>query len=44
MKALIDHSGMWEIVETFDFGYDLSDPITVDAASEDVVYVLRRRR
>ncbi|PAY15588.1 N,N-dimethyltransferase [Rhodopirellula sp. SM50] len=44
MKALIDHSGLWEIVETFDFGYDLSEPITVDAASEDVVYVLRRRR
>lgn len=42
MESLIKQSGMWETVATYDFGYDLGDPITVDAASEDVVYVLRR--
>lgn len=44
MDALIRHSGWWETIETFDFGYNLKHPITVDATSEDVVYVLRRRR
>lgn len=44
MDALIAHSGLWEPIATYDFGYDLDDPITVDTASEDVVYVLRRRR
>lgn len=43
MQALIDHSGQWEIVETFDFVYDIDSPIVVDDSSEDVVYVLRRR-
>lgn len=44
MKTLIDRSGFWEIVETFDFGYDLSDPIEVDSTVEDVVYVLKRKK
>lgn len=43
MASLIGRSGLWETVATYDFGYDLADPITVDATSEDVVYVLRRR-
>ena len=43
MDALIRHSGLWESIATYDFGYDLNDPITVDGTSEDVVYVLRRR-
>ena len=42
MDALIRQSGLWESIETFDFGYDLNDPIQVDATSEDVVYVLKR--
>lgn len=44
MDALIKKSGRWDLLETFDFGYDVNDPIEVDATSEDVVYVLRRRR
>jgi SAM-dependent methyltransferase len=44
MTRLIGKSGMWEIVQTFDFVYDIESPVTVDAASEDVVYVLRRRK
>lgn len=30
-------------VETYDFSYDASEPTEVDGATEDVVYVLRRR-
>jgi len=43
MENLIDKSGMWEVAETFDFVYDVDSPVTVDATSEDVVYVLRRK-
>jgi hypothetical protein len=44
MDRLIRHSGCWEVVETFDFGYDLDQPIEVDGTTEDVVYVLRRKK
>ncbi len=44
MNRLIQSSECWEIVATYDFAYDLDDPIEVDAATEDVVYVLRRRK
>ena len=43
MDRLLQGSEYWDRVETFSFGYDLEDPIEVDAATEDVVYVLRRR-
>lgn len=43
MTRLIASSGEWEIVQTYDFAYDLADPIQVDSGTEDVVYVLRRR-
>jgi SAM-dependent methyltransferase len=43
MQALIDRSGDWDLVETYDFAYEIDDPIRVDAATEDVVYVLRKR-
>ena len=42
MDRLIQSSPDWECLETFSFGYDLDDPIEVDGATEDVVYVLRR--
>lgn len=42
MRRLIDASGKWECVATHDFSYDISEPIEVDASTEDVVYVLRR--
>lgn len=32
-----------EVVETYDFGYDATEPIEVDASTEDVVYVLRKK-
>jgi SAM-dependent methyltransferase len=43
MRKLIEKSGAWETVGTYDFCYDMQSPVVVDAASEDVVYVLRRR-
>jgi SAM-dependent methyltransferase len=43
MNRLIQASGCWDSVATYDFGYDLGSPIEVDGATEDVVYVLRCR-
>lgn len=43
MKKLIDSVPELELVETFDFHYDMSEPIKIDATTEDIVYVLRRR-
>lgn len=43
MKKLIDKSGCWKIVATHDFAYRIDDPIKVDATTEDVVYVLKRK-
>lgn len=42
MNRLIDSAGCWETIACYDFGYDIDDPIEVDASTEDVVYVLRR--
>lgn len=44
MNRLIQSSECWEVLATYDFGYDLNDPIDVDGSTEDVVYVLRRRK
>ncbi len=43
MDSLIASSGCWDCVETFDFTYDIDSAVLVDACTEDVVYVLRRR-
>lgn len=43
MESLIADVPAWELVETYDFAYEIDDPITVDATTEDVVYVLRKR-
>lgn len=43
MDRLIRTAEVWECVETFDFHYRIDEPTEVDAASEDVVYVLRRK-
>jgi hypothetical protein len=42
MTKLINRSGCWKIIATHDFSYRIDDPIQVDAATEDVVYVLKR--
>lgn len=42
MDALIAYGKQWQCLATFDFGYDLNEPIEVDGTTEDVVYVLQR--
>jgi SAM-dependent methyltransferase len=43
IKSLIKKIPAFEIVETYDFCYDIDDPIVVDEMTEDVVYVLRKK-
>jgi SAM-dependent methyltransferase len=43
MKSLIAEVKEFELVETYDFGYDIKNPIEVDTATEDVVYVLKKK-
>ena len=43
MTKLIRAAECWDVVATYDFAYDLEDPIEVNASTEDVVYVLRRK-
>ena len=43
VRSMVRSAGVWDIVETYDFGYDIDAPIEVDAATEDVVYVLRKK-
>lgn len=42
MNRFLQSCKQWQIVQTYDFAYDMDLPITVDDATEDVVYVLRR--
>ncbi|MEM0925820.1 MAG: class I SAM-dependent methyltransferase [Planctomycetota bacterium] len=42
MAALIRSVKCWKVLETYDFGYDLHDPIEVTKETEDVVYVLQK--
>ena len=43
MNRLIKSSECWEVIATHDFAYELDHPTEVDASTEDVVYVMRRR-
>lgn len=42
--SLLAASPAWEVVATYDFAYDLDVPIEVGPETEDVVYVLRRKK
>jgi SAM-dependent methyltransferase len=42
MRATIASDARWEIIETYDFRYDLEWPIEIGDSTEDVMYVLRR--
>lgn len=42
MRRLIQTAGGWQIAATFDFTYDINNPIDVDPTCEDVIYVLKR--
>jgi SAM-dependent methyltransferase len=42
-RGLLKRSPAWEVAATYDFRYDVDLPIVPDAATEDIVFVLRRR-
>ncbi len=42
-NALIRKIAGLEIVETYDFAYEIDNPITVDGCTEDVVYILQKQ-
>lgn len=44
MQSLLDQVPEFETVATYDFHYRLDRPITIDARTEDVVFVLRRKK
>lgn len=43
MRALLRRVPEFEVAGTFDFAYDPDSPVEIDARTEDVVFVLRRR-
>lgn len=42
MQRLLAKVPRLELVETFDFAYDINTPVRIDKETEDVVYVLRK--
>lgn len=40
---LLESVSSWEVVEFYDFAYDIEAPTLVNAATEDIVVILRRR-
>jgi SAM-dependent methyltransferase len=42
-QSLLKKVPEFEIAETYDFSYDINQPSKVTAASEDVVYILRKK-
>jgi len=43
MASLLAGIAEFELTAVYDFGYDVDNPIKVDAQTEDVVYILRKR-
>ncbi len=43
MADLLRSIGTFDVTECYDFSYDISNPLEVGPASEDVVYVLKKR-
>jgi SAM-dependent methyltransferase len=43
LSALLASVPEWEIVETFDFSYNIHAPVAVGAETEDIVLMLRRK-
>lgn len=43
MRKLLEKVPQWEVVETYDFAYEIDDPIRIGPETEDVVYVLRKK-
>ncbi len=42
-RRLLSKVASFEVAETYDFTYNIKKPVTVGEATEDVVYVLRKR-
>ena len=42
MRSLLKNVKELEVVETYDFSYEIDSPIVIDAKTEDVVFVLRK--
>ena len=42
-EQLLERVKDLELIETYDFGYEIDEPIEVDDQTEDVVYVMRKR-
>ncbi len=43
IKKLLQSAPEWEVVGTYDFHYDLNEPVQLGPETEDVVFVLRRQ-
>ena len=43
MDSLLSEVDAFDLLETYDFGYEIDEPIEIDGSTEDVVYILRRR-
>ena len=41
--TLIKKVPEWKVEETYDFSYDIDNPIEIDAQTEDIVYILKRQ-
>ena len=44
MRRLLAKVPEFEIAETYDFAYEIDEPIKIEPTTEDVVYVLRKRK
>lgn len=42
-RGLLDKVPQFELVETYDFSYQIDGPVVVDGKTEDVIYVLRNK-
>ena len=42
-ERLIDKVPQWELVDVFDFDYDIANPVAIDEQCEDAVFVLKVR-
>lgn len=43
MRRLIESVGRLDVIETYDFAYDIDKPVAVTSSTEDVVYILKKR-
>ncbi len=43
LQDLLGKVPEFELIETYDFAYEIDSPITIDGKTEDVVYVLRKK-